>query len=200
MLYIENIDDNSIRFGNAAGGGDAPRVLPKTLIAELHTNDRITIRNKESGEYVLHHGLYDEINLDGVVYANPTLFVVMFNNSMGGSISGDVSSGGVFNTPSAGEVINSTKLFVSGSIHSISVVCVVGTAVVTIGTDEINMSTGESFSIEASGFIDKNIEIDTTAGATNEVDYVVIGSSLSATTTVAVTTTTTVAVTTTTTI
>lgn len=201
MLYIDNIDDNSIRFGNAVGGGTHTQVFPKTLQARKDDIDRIWITRTDKDENVLNIYPVDEITLEGTVYGTATAFVTAFNNLVGGSISG--TGGSVtatsYNTPGAGTVTNDTLTFAANTLNSLTVICVVGTADITVGSGSMTIDAGQSITWEADGLLSEAITIDTTGGATYSCDYISMGIAATTTTTVAATTTTTAAATTTTT-
>jgi len=203
MLYIDNIDDNSIRFGSAVGGGSYPRILPKTLQARADTYDtsRVWITNTQNNESMLNVYPASLITLEGTIYSAAD-FVTAFNNLCGGSISGE---GGTvlatsYSTPGGGTVTNSTITFLANTLNSLTITCVSGTADITVGTDSLTITQGQSTTWTASALLNKAIGIDTTGSATDSVDYVTIGiTPTTTTTTAAVTTTTTAAITTTTT-
>jgi len=201
MLYIENIDDNSIRFGSAVGGGTYNKVYPKTLQARKDEIDRIWIWHTQNNETVLDCYLVSNISLEGTVYSTAEAFVKAFNNLTGGSISGSGGSltSSVYNTPDGGEVTGSSLTIAANTIQSITLTCTVGTAVITVGTSTINMSVGQTISWSAGDLLDTAIKIDTTADPSYSVDYHVIGPAPTTTTTTAATTTTTTAAVTTTT-
>lgn len=83
MLHIENIDGNSVRFGNGYGGGTKSMVLPKTLEARSAIGGRVWISKTEgSEETVLNNKLVSEISIDGTTYSTDEDFVVAFNALM----------------------------------------------------------------------------------------------------------------------
>jgi len=192
MLYIDNIDDNSIRFGNAVGGGAYSKVYPKSLQARKDEINRIWIWQDQDTESVLDSGQVSEITLNGLVYGTAQGFVTAFNNlcsASGGEGSSSVLSR-IYNTPGGGEVTSTTATILADTVHSITIICISGTATVTIGSSSIGLAVGESFTWTATGLIDTNIVINASTGA---VDYAVIGAAptTTTTTTVAPTTTTT---------
>ena len=201
MLHIENIDDNSIRFGNAIGGGTYPSVYPKTLLAKTDTQDpeRVWITDRESKAGLLSGRDVSTINLNGTVYLTAMLFVIAFNNLVSaGGAAAIVGASGSYNTPDIRGVANASVIIPADTIHSLSVTCTLGTVTVTVGSNSTVLELGQSMGWTAGGLIDTAITIDAT-GAPNAADYNTIGPVPTTTTTIAATTTTTVPVTTTTT-
>ena len=82
MLYIDIISDNSVRFGDAAGGGELPRYVPITLESMKDEIESIWIWNTESDAYVLNCYEVGGINLAGTIYSTAEEFVVAFNGSI----------------------------------------------------------------------------------------------------------------------
>ena len=82
MLYIENIDGNSVRFGNGYGGGEFNKVYPKTMEARKDEIDRIWIWHTENNEAMMNVGQVSESSINGVTYGTAEEFVVAFNNLM----------------------------------------------------------------------------------------------------------------------
>lgn len=87
MLYIENIDGYSVRFGNGYGGGDASKVYPKTLqarsdVANPDNDSRIWIWHTENDECVANDINVDDVLLNNTSYATAELFVAAFNALM----------------------------------------------------------------------------------------------------------------------
>lgn len=205
MLYIENIDYNNLRLGNAAGGGTYTKTLPKTLQARKDELNRIYIWHEERNEQVVQLAKVSELSLDGTVYSTAEAFVVAFNNLCGKSISGvggTTDASVEYNTPAGGEVTGSSYTIAANTAHSVTLTCTVGTAAITFGTNTINMVAGQTMTWQGDGLIDTAITINTTAGATYSVDYNIMGAATTTTTTTATpttTTTTTAAATTTTT-
>lgn len=188
MIYIDSLDANTIRKSNVSGGGGYDKIYPKTLIAYSSEIDRIYIIDRETGEYFVSLAECTNLTLNGVVYGSAVNFVKKFNEIMGNVISGSILE---YNTPSGGEVSNSTETIPANSVHSITIVCTGGSAVITIGSKTITIVVGQSFSWEATNLLDTDIEIDA-SGAGNSVDYAVIGAAptTTSTTTEAPTTTT----------
>lgn len=200
MLYIELIDQYNVRLRNAAN------TYSKVYAADIlrsHKDElgRVYIENTATGDYVLQHGLLSDITLDGQVYSNAVLFVMAFNNLVTTGSTGSAAAA-VYNTPGAGTVTNDTITFEAGTLHSLTIVCIVGSADITVGEDTVTMDAGQSLTWEASGLLDKDITIDTTGGANYSADYitmVVTPATTTTTTEAPATTTTTEAATTTTT-
>lgn len=205
MLYIDSIDNNSIRFGDAVGGGTYPKIYSKNLMARKDEIDRIWINNIDTGEAALVCALTAEITLAGSVYGTAALFVVAFNNlcSSGGASAIVAASGGaspgVYNTPGSGTVNNVSETISANTINSITIICIGGQADITINGVTTTILVGESWDLEGTGLIDSDIVIDATGGAGRTVHYITMGAATTTTTTAAVTTTTTSAAVTTTT-
>ena len=202
MLYIELIDDYNVRFGNAIGGGTYPKVYPKTMVAKSDEADQIWILDYETKAYILNARQPATVALDGTIYTDANSFVIAFNqlfyagnfSSAGGS--GDTTSlAASYNTPGGGELENASTTFAANTIHSLTVTCLSGTAVVTAGSETINLEAGQTIGWTASALLDKAIVVDASGDAANKVDYSYIGPAPTTTTT----TTTTAPVTTTTT-
>lgn len=79
MLYIDDIGNNTIRFGNAAGGGTYPKFMANNLIARSDEIGRVWVEETVTGTEVLN--CYDptQINLEGSVYTVAGAFVQAFN-------------------------------------------------------------------------------------------------------------------------
>lgn len=85
MLYIDDVGNNTVRFGHAVGGGDYAKYLPNNMAARSSEQvggdsvGRVWITDTDTNESVV--DCYDPalITLDGVVYANPGNFVQAFN-------------------------------------------------------------------------------------------------------------------------
>lgn len=187
MLYIEKIDDNSIRFGNAVGGGTYPKVWPITLQAMTDETGRVWIFETNNEQTVLNNYDVDNINLEGSTYATGALFAAAFNNLVGATISGGGGSGSststAYNTPDAGTVTNDTLTISANTIHAITITCISDSADITVGGSSFTIDEGQSVSWEATGLLDADITIDTTGGATYSVDYITIGAAPTTTTT-----------------
>lgn len=78
MLYIDDIGNNTIRFGNAVGGGQYTKYLSKPLYAESDLLGRVWI--KDGYTDINYLNCYDpsQITLDGTVY-DAENFVSEFN-------------------------------------------------------------------------------------------------------------------------
>ena len=87
MLYIENIDGYSVRFGNGYGGGEFSKVYPKTLqarsdVANPDNDSRVWIWHTENDECVANNIDVADVLLNNTSYATAELFVVAFNALM----------------------------------------------------------------------------------------------------------------------
>lgn len=91
MLYIDNVGNSSIRFGDAVGGGTHPKTLPNNMVArssEVVGNDttgRVWINDTDSNANILN--CYDpaQITLNGVIYGDASNFVMQFNAMIAGT-------------------------------------------------------------------------------------------------------------------
>lgn len=79
MLYIDDIGNNTIRFGDAAGGGTYPKFMANTLTARSDEMGRVWITDTVTEDGVLN--CYDptQINLEGSVYTVAGAFIQAFN-------------------------------------------------------------------------------------------------------------------------
>lgn len=68
MLYIDDIGNNTIRFGNAQGGGSYPKFLSKPLYAESDLLGRVWIKDGYTGINYLNCYDPSQITLEGTVY------------------------------------------------------------------------------------------------------------------------------------
>lgn len=85
MLYIDDVGNNTVRFGHEVGGGDYAKYLPNNMAARSSEQvggdsvGRVWVTDTDTNESIV--DCYDpaKITLDGVVYANPGNFVQAFN-------------------------------------------------------------------------------------------------------------------------
>ena len=190
MLYIDIINTVNARFSNVSGGGGYDKIHHlNTLYAQMDELDRVHIINKENQAYVIGHYLYSDITLNGLVPSSSQSFVTLFNALVTTALS-NVSSTTPYNTPGAGTFNATSKNIPANTIHAITIVCISGTATITVNGESVGIQMGQSFSYNATGLIDSDIDIV----ATGQIDYVTMGPSVTTTTTTApVTTTTTTA-------
>lgn len=83
MLYIKNLDDNNVMFGDEPDGGTHKQVYPKNLVARSDVAGRVWISDTDLKGNVLNNYPHDEITLDGVVYNSADVFARAFNALMG---------------------------------------------------------------------------------------------------------------------
>ncbi len=79
MIYIDEIDDYTIRFGNDVGGGDYFKSVRKPIHAYKDELNRINIWDVATQTQIIHHEDHTNIALDGTVHASAEAFVVAFN-------------------------------------------------------------------------------------------------------------------------
>ena len=68
MLYIDDIGNNTIRFGNSSGGGEYTKYLTKPLYAESDLLGRVWIKDGYTGINYLNCYDPSQITLEGTVY------------------------------------------------------------------------------------------------------------------------------------
>ena len=89
MLYIDYLGNDTIRFGDAAGGGDYQKVMSSlSLTARCaekvgdDTTGRVWIQDEDNEVDVLCNAQVSDITLNGTVYADCGAFVQAFNASI----------------------------------------------------------------------------------------------------------------------
>lgn len=88
MLYIDDIGNNTIRFGDAVGGGTYPKFLPNNMVARTSqkagddTTGRVWISNTDDDGNILNNYKPSDITLSGTVYTDGGAFVQAFNALM----------------------------------------------------------------------------------------------------------------------
>ena len=109
MLYIDDVGNESVRFGDAVGGGDVQKTLPNNLVARSSesvgndTTGRVWVSDKDTGAVILDVFNPALITLDGVIYPAAGNFVQAFNAMIAGEtlVTVYVSSSILFNLISA---------------------------------------------------------------------------------------------------
>ncbi|MBN2661586.1 MAG: hypothetical protein JXR54_09995 [Tannerellaceae bacterium] len=90
MLYIDYLGNNTVRFGDAVGGGTNQKVFGNTLAARCaepvgdDTTGRVWIQDTETGFEVLNNTKTSDITLNGAVYSDCGAFVQAFAASIAG--------------------------------------------------------------------------------------------------------------------
>ena len=88
MLYIDYLGNNTVRFGDAVGGGTNQKVFTNLLSARCaepigdDVTGRVWIQDTETGLSVLNNTVPSDITLNGVVHTNCGAFVQAFNASI----------------------------------------------------------------------------------------------------------------------
>lgn len=88
MLYIEELDDYSVRFSD--GSGQNTKIFPKTLAAKKDEKDRVWITDVNKELNVLNSMPCTQINIDGTVHTIADNCVAAINAMM---------SNGTFSAP-----------------------------------------------------------------------------------------------------
>ena len=79
MLYIDDIGNNTIRFGDAVGGGTYPKFMANNLTARCDEIGRVWVEETVDGTGIINCYDPSQINLEGSVYTVAGAFVQAFN-------------------------------------------------------------------------------------------------------------------------
>jgi len=218
MLYIIDIDDNT--FGLSGTGQTVVAVeisFPKKYYAMstnpvgTATGGLVSIKHDESRPALISSRNPDEITLDGTVYTDANDFVVAFNELMKGGTTVNAIVDFTDVTTKIQEVIDcvcrdcndwdinsvesDTVTIAADTVNSCSIIFESGTVNVSNGTNNADLSTGQSITVDGSWGLNQDIVIDASAG---KAIYITTScAEVTTTTTVAATTTTEAATTTT---
>ena len=83
MLYIDQIDDYSVRFSDEPDGEGNIRIVSMPVESRKEVDDRVWMRHPSNIEHLLNNASVEDIVFNGQTYSSAESLVIAMNSQIG---------------------------------------------------------------------------------------------------------------------